>query len=87
MTLKKQMEIANAILEKLNEIMPGEYMAIPEYGLTKLMLKTGGKKAVIYIVPEWSKNEIEGAAKDIAEKLEKMHDIRRSEDGSEVEGL
>ena len=66
MTLKVRMETANAILEKLNEMKPGEYMALPEDGLVKLILKTGDKKMVMYIDPE---GLIEEFSKAILEKL------------------
>lgn len=66
MTLKVRMETANAILEKLNKMKPGEYMALPEDGLVKLMLKTGDKKMVMYIDPE---GLIEQFAETILEKL------------------
>ena len=52
MTLKTKIQIADAIAERMNEIKPGQYFALPENEMVKIMGRNEEGKIVMYIDPE-----------------------------------
>lgn len=63
MTLKKQMEIANEIIEKIEAVMPGDYYAQPEANdLVRIMGRTAEGVLDVYI-------SIDGVIEMAAQKI------------------
>lgn len=62
MTLKTMMSVSDAIIEELESIKPGEYIAVPANGLIHFMGKNAEGRLIIYL-------DVEGIVHKIAEDM------------------
>ena len=62
MTLKSKIAVADAIIEELKNLKPGEYIAIPINGLVQFMGKNEDGRMMMYL-------DVEGIVKKIVEDV------------------
>lgn len=62
MTLKSKLAVADAIIEELENLKPGEYIALPTNGLVQFMGKNEDGRMMMYL-------DVEGIVKKIVEDV------------------
>lgn len=62
MTLKSKIAVADAIIEELENLKPGEYIALPINGLVQFMGKNEDGRMMMYL-------DVEGIVKKIVEDV------------------